>query len=103
MQAYHENIKTEHEDSYAEIQCNVCHNMSNQTLLLQCDLCDSSSHATAPFNVNKVTNVEEHQVDGQAKVLSDAKSEIQTLVKLNLKLSNAQKKLGMALTCKQHL
>ncbi|WOG92249.1 hypothetical protein DCAR_0311512 [Daucus carota subsp. sativus] len=51
-------------------------------------------HATAPFNVNKVTNVEEHQVDGQAKVLSDAKSEIQTLVKLNLKLSNAQKKLA---------
>ncbi|XP_063945901.1 uncharacterized protein LOC135151397 [Daucus carota subsp. sativus] len=87
---------------------NKIHSSSNCSVSLQSvakplAAAKQNVHATAPFNVNKVTNVEEHQVDGQAKVLSDAKSEIQTLVKLNLKLSNAQKKLGMALTCKQHL
>ena len=41
---HYQNLTTGHQDSYAEIQCNICHNNSNESLLLLCDLCDSASH-----------------------------------------------------------
>lgn len=46
MQVYrhYENVSTGNQDSYAEMQCNVCHNNSNESLLMLCDLCDSASH-----------------------------------------------------------
>lgn len=46
MQVYHryENVTTGHQDLYDEKQCTVCHNNSNESLLLLCDLCDSASH-----------------------------------------------------------
>ncbi|XP_050255932.1 uncharacterized protein LOC126701670 [Quercus robur] len=31
-------------DPYSQIQCNVCHQMTDDSLLLLCDLCDSASH-----------------------------------------------------------
>ncbi|XVF49892.1 hypothetical protein PTKIN_Ptkin04bG0052400 [Pterospermum kingtungense] len=31
-------------DPYAEVKCSVCHNMTDESLLLLCDLCDSAAH-----------------------------------------------------------
>lgn len=45
-QVYHYfgNATTGPPDPYSEVQCTVCQNTSNDSLLLLCDLCDSASH-----------------------------------------------------------
>lgn len=54
-------------------------------------------------NGNEGTNMEKHHLQGKVAPDNDAKSEIQSLVKINLKLLSKQKKLGMAFTFKEHL
>ncbi|GLT52883.1 hypothetical protein SLA2020_261950 [Shorea laevis] len=31
-------------DPFSQVQCSVCHQMTDESLLLLCDLCDSASH-----------------------------------------------------------
>lgn len=54
--------------------------------------------SSSSCNVEEETKVEKGRVDGKAWIESDAKGEIQALVKLNLKLISTDKKLGTSLT-----
>lgn len=61
---------------------------------------EQNVQASSSYNLKKVTKVENSHVDGKADI--DAKSEIQSLVKHNLKLLRTHKKLGMAAKCIFH-
>ncbi|XP_039017227.1 PHD and RING finger domain-containing protein C126.07c-like isoform X2 [Hibiscus syriacus] len=45
-QVYHlsVNATSRPSDPYAEVRCSVCHGMTDESLLLLCDLCDSTAH-----------------------------------------------------------
>ncbi|KAK1384183.1 putative autophagy-related protein 36 [Heracleum sosnowskyi] len=52
-------------------------------------------HVSSSCNGKEATNVGKYHVDSKARIDSDAKSEIQSLVKLNLKLLSKHKKLAV--------
>ncbi|KAK1404543.1 RING/U-box protein [Heracleum sosnowskyi] len=59
-----------------------------------CHIAKQDVHvSSSSCNLEEKTRVEKSRVDGKARVESDAKSEIQSLVKLNLKLISTDKKL----------
>lgn len=69
-----------------------------------CSIAKQDFHAYFPSsNIEEESKVNKSVADGKARIESDAKSEIQSLVKLNLKLISTDKKLGMSAFSQQHL